>query len=128
MFGKKEESKEIKAFIGKDCKFEGKFIFSGSVKLDGKFIGEINGKEGTLIVGETSEIKGIIEVNTIINRGKITGEIKAEKVENFYPGFIEGNIETKFLFNQNEAIINGEIKMLERESSSNSEKIKKLEV
>ncbi len=131
MLGKKDDSKEIKAFIGKDCKFEGKFFFKGTVKIDGIFEGDIISEKGILIVGETSEIKGLIEVGTLINKGKIEGDIKAEKIENFVPGSIIGNIEVNSLFIQNGSIFDGECKMVKHrdieEISSSGGKIKKLE-
>ncbi len=128
MFSSKNNSKEMKAFIGKDCKFEGKFIFKGSVKIDGIFEGDILGKEGTLIVGETSEITGTIDVEALINKGKIQGNVRAQKIENFSPGKIIGTIEVNSLFVQNGAIIDGECRMLKNENIQENDKIKKLEI
>lgn len=129
---KNENSKEIKAFIGKDCKFEGKFVFKGSVKIDGFFEGEIYSESGTLIIGETATIKGKIKTANVINKGKVEGNIEAEKIENFVPGNIFGNIITNSFFIQAGAIFDGECRMVKDKIQSeeyvdSENKIKKLE-
>ena len=131
MIKKKDKSdNEIKAFIGKDCKFEGRFIFKGTVKIDGIFEGEVTSENGTLIVGDTAVINGIIKVGNVINKGKIEGEIEADKIENFVPGSIIGNITTNSLFVQAGAIFDGKCTMIKNKQNQEyheSDKIKKLE-
>ncbi len=134
MFKKDNKSStEIKAFIGKDCKFEGQFIFEGSVKIDGIIEGEIISENGVLIVGETAEIKGVIRISHLINKGKVFAEIEANKVENFAPGSIIGNVKTHSIFIQSGSIFDGECRMLRKENKvensiiENENKIKKLE-
>ncbi len=127
---KDKDPGEIKAFIGKDCKFEGKFIFKGSVKIDGILEGEIFSESGTLIVGDTAIINGTIKVGNVINKGKIEGDIEADKIENFVPGSIIGNIRTNSIFVQAGAIFDGECRMIkakEKQEFVESDKIKKLE-
>ena len=129
---KSSDAGEIKAFIGKDCKFEGRFIFKGSVKIDGLFEGEVHSESGTLIVGETASIKGKIQVANIINKGKIEGNIHAEKIENFVPGSILGNIVTNSFFIQAGAVFDGECRMVKEKIATEEyveteNKIKKLE-
>jgi len=51
MLNKAKKEIDIKAFLGEGTEFEGKLIFTGAVRLDGKFQGEILGK-GTLVVGQ----------------------------------------------------------------------------
>lgn len=110
---KKDDAKGIKAFLSEDVNFEGKFVFNGTANLDCKFNGEIYSESGTLIVGESAEIKGDIEIKSLINKGNIEGTIKAEKIENFTPGRIVGKIITNSFFNQLGAIFDGTVVMLE---------------
>ncbi len=44
-------SPELNALLGKGSQFEGKLLFEGTVRIDGKFTGEIISTD-TLIVGE----------------------------------------------------------------------------
>ena len=57
-------SGEINAFLGKGTEFEGKLIFDGVVRLDGKFKGEIISND-TLVVGESAILNAEIKVDTI---------------------------------------------------------------
>ncbi len=109
---KKDDDKGIKAFLSEDVNFEGKFIFKGTANLDCKFTGEIYSSEGTLMVGEKSEIRGKIEVKNLINKGRIEGIVKCDKLENFTPGKIIGKIFTNELFIQIGALFDGECSML----------------
>ena len=74
------ETGEINAFLGEGSEFNGKLAFEGTVRLDGKFSGEIF-SPGILIVGESAAIKADIHVNTLILSGELTGNIEANQVE-----------------------------------------------
>lgn len=41
----KKKDEEVKAFLGKGAEFTGKLMFSGIVRIDGDFHGEIFGGE-----------------------------------------------------------------------------------
>jgi len=68
----KKAKDEINAFLGEDTEFEGKFSFTGAVRIDGKFSGEIF-SNGTLIVGESAVIKAQIQVADMIISGEVRG-------------------------------------------------------
>ena len=88
---KKRES--INAFLGRKTDFEGKLSFSGAVRIDGHFIGEIFA-DGTLIVGESAVIKSDVHVSHIIVSGEIRGNITADRrIEIRSPGKVYGNIQ-----------------------------------
>ena len=102
---------EINAFLGKDTEFEGIFSFTGAVRIDGKFAGEIN-SGGTLIVGETATITSRIHVADIIISGEVNGDIFAEnKIEINVPGKLFGNIQTPKLIIEEGVIFEGNCKM-----------------
>jgi len=102
---------EIKAFLGKGSRFEGKLSFDEMVRLDGSFSGEINSSD-TLVVGESAEIEGSIQVGALILSGRFKGDIKATTmVELRAPAQVEGSIETPVLKIEEKVIFNGEIKM-----------------
>ena len=88
---------EINAFLGKGTDFNGKLAFEGTVRLDGKFSGEIF-SPGILIIGESAVINANVNVNTLILSGELTGNIEAKaRVEIHAPGKAYGNITTPVL-------------------------------
>src|SRR5256885_17233363 len=56
---------ELNALLGKGSSFEGKVLFEGSVRIDGKFTGEINSAD-TLIIGEGAVGKGEIQGRSLV--------------------------------------------------------------
>lgn len=107
---------DIKAFLGTGSKFEGKLSFTEMVRLDGVFTGEIESSD-VLVVGETAEIEGTINVGALILSGKFKGNIKATAtVELRAPALVEGKIETPSLKVDEKVIFNGEIVMPGRSS------------
>ena len=52
----KKSKDQINAFLGKDTQFEGKLSFTGAVRIDGRFNGEIF-TEGTLILGVSAVVE-----------------------------------------------------------------------
>jgi len=107
----KKPKDEINAFLGKDTEFEGKLSFTGAVRLDGKFSGEIF-SSGTLIVGESAIIKSQIHVADMIISGEVHGDVFAEKkIEINVPGKLFGNIQTPKLIIEEGVIFEGSCKM-----------------
>ena len=107
----KRPKDEMNAFLGKDMEFEGKFSFTGTSRIDGKFSGEIF-SSGTLIVGESATIKSQIHVGEAIINGEVHGDISAEnRIEIGVPGKLFGNIQTPRLVIEEGAIFKGNCKM-----------------
>lgn len=63
--------------IGEGSSFEGKFYISGSLKIDGKFEGEIKTDE-ELVVGERGKVKTDIYAKSVVVAGTVIGNINAE--------------------------------------------------
>ncbi len=119
------EKADIKAFLGPGSKFEGKLSFDELVRIDGVFSGEIKSTD-TLIIGETAEIEGSIQVGSLILSGNFKGDIKATKsVEFRYPAKVDGSIETPSLQIEEKVIFNGQISMAEKENAVPLKKIEK---
>ncbi len=64
--------------IGEGSSFEGKFYISGSLKIDGKFEGEIKTDE-ELVVGEKGKVKTDIYAKSVVIAGTVIGNIYAEQ-------------------------------------------------
>jgi cytoskeletal protein CcmA (bactofilin family) len=102
---------EISAFVGKGVEFKGTISYSGTVKIDGYFDGEID-TDGVLLIGEEAVIQAKVTARTVVCKGKITGDIVAKaRVELRAPAVINGSIQTPILFMEDGVLFNGAIEM-----------------
>ena len=70
-----------KNILNSDVELKGTLKFSGEMTFDGKLDGDIN-SEGSLHLGDNAVVKGNINVNTVVVRGKINGNVIArEKID-----------------------------------------------
>lgn len=108
---------EINALLGRGTRFAGKLTFTGKVRIDGAFEGEIF-SDGTLIVGDEAVVTATsLEVGTLIVRGGVVrGDITARgAVEVYAPGKVYGNIAAVEVFIDKGVVFEGHCRMLERE-------------
>jgi cytoskeletal protein CcmA (bactofilin family) len=66
----------INSTIGEGSVFEGKFYISGSLRIDGKFEGDIKTDE-ELVVGVTGKVKTDIVAKSVVIAGTVIGNITA---------------------------------------------------
>src|SRR5262245_61850651 len=67
--------------LNSDVELKGSLKFSGELTFDGKLDGDIQ-SEGSLNLGDNAVVKGNINVNTVVVRGKINGNVIArEKID-----------------------------------------------
>lgn len=110
----REVSADLNAFLGKGCEYDGKLTFEGSVRIDGKFSGEIFSND-ILLIGEGALVKAEIDVGTIIVSGTVEGNISAKKmVELKAPALVRGTISTPALMMEQGVVLEGAVKMEER--------------
>jgi cytoskeletal protein CcmA (bactofilin family) len=101
----------LTAFIDQGSEFEGKLNFKDTVRIDGRFIGEIS-SENTLIVGETGEIEAKIRSQVVEVSGIVTGDVVAvRKLILHKTARLEGNVETAALVVEDGALFNGRLTM-----------------
>jgi cytoskeletal protein CcmA (bactofilin family) len=102
---------EIKAFLGKNTEFDGKLSFSGTVRIDGHFKGEIAG-DGTLIVGDDAVIESEVQVAHLVVCGEVRGNLFAsEKIEIHPPGRVFGNLQAPSVVMDEGVVFEGCCKM-----------------
>ena len=112
---KPEVKEEVKAFLGEGTEFNGLLSFEGTVRIDGKFEGEVVSKD-TLILGNSAVMNAEVSVGIIIVRGKIAGNIVAsKKIEIRAEGEVIGNIKTPLLFVEEGAILDGKCEMIKKD-------------
>jgi cytoskeletal protein CcmA (bactofilin family) len=102
---------EVNALLGRGSEFEGKRSFEGTVRIDGRFIGEIH-SEDTLIVGENALVTAEIRVKNVIVYGEVIGNIYSGTcVELHAPARVKGNIATPNLQADKGVMFDGNVKM-----------------
>ncbi len=117
----KKKKNEINAFLGMDTEFEGKLSFTGAVRIDGRFKGEIL-TEGSLIVGETASIESEIYASHIVISGEIRGNIVAdERIEIHAPGKVYGNIQAPVVVIDEGVVFEGRCTMEKAEPAEDDE-------
>ncbi|MFO7783176.1 MAG: bactofilin family protein [Thermodesulfobacteriota bacterium] len=123
----KKKKNEINAFLGRDTEFDGKLSFTGVVRIDGRFQGEIL-TEGTLIVGESASIDSDIHVSHIIVSGEIRGNIVADdRIEIHAPGKVYGNIQAPTVVIDEGVVFEGHCRMKpEKDMAQSDENTDKL--
>jgi cytoskeletal protein CcmA (bactofilin family) len=104
-------SPELNALLGKGSQFEGKLIFEGTVRIDGKFSGEIISTD-QLIIGEGAEVKATVKVGTLVCLGDYQGDATASKgIELKAPAKVRGNLTTAAIVIERGVFFDGTCKM-----------------
>ena len=112
----KNEELPIKAYLGSDALFKGALSFEGTVRIDGKFEGQVDTND-TLVIGETGDMKADVNVGTLVCKGKLNGAVVASKKIEMHPASkITGNIQTPALSIELGAVLDGQLNMTEKES------------
>ena len=107
---------DIKAFLGEGSEFNGILTFEGTVRIDGRFQGEIMTK-GTLIVGESAHLNADISAGGVVIKGKVFGDITASKrIDLLSGGQIRGDFRTPVVMVEEGALLDGTVQMTQHES------------
>lgn len=101
----------LTAFIDQGSEFEGKLTFKETVRIDGRFTGEIS-SEHTLIVGESGDVEATIQSMNVVISGSVHGDVNASRqVLVHKTGRLQGNVKTPSLVMEEGAVLNGNIVM-----------------
>jgi len=88
---------EITTLLGRGATFEGKLTFEGTVRIDGRFKGEVF-TDDTLVIGEGAIVEAQIDVGEVIIQGTVIGNITAKRsIEIHAPGRVKGDLHTPSL-------------------------------
>jgi len=90
---------ELTALLGRGTRFDGKLYFTGRLRIDGSFSGEIR-SDDVLVIGDGAEVTAEIDVDTVIVRGgTVTGNVRARTaIELYVPARIIGNLRSPSIF------------------------------
>jgi cytoskeletal protein CcmA (bactofilin family) len=84
---------DLTAYIDEASEIEGKYTFSGTVMLNGKFSGEIASND-TLIIGEKGVVNATVRAGIVLVSGEVVGNILAtERVELRGSARVSGDVE-----------------------------------
>ena len=88
---------EITTLLGRGAAFEGKLTFDGTVRIDGRFKGEVF-SDDVLVIGEGAHVEAEIDIGEVIIQGTVVGNIKAKRsIEIHAPGRVKGDLNTPSL-------------------------------
>jgi cytoskeletal protein CcmA (bactofilin family) len=107
----KKDDAHLKAYMGEDAVFNGSLTFEGTVRIDGRFEGQVVTND-TLIIGESGRIIADINAGTIICKGKVEGNlVAAQRIELHSTSQVVGTVKTPSLFVEVGGILDGECDM-----------------
>ena len=117
MFGKKNgktaaaRGSDLTAFIDEASEIEGKYTFSGTVMLNGKFKGEIVSTD-TLIIGEKAVVNASIRAGIVLINGEVVGNVLAgERVELRGAARVFGDVEAPVVVVEEGVTFEGKCRM-----------------
>jgi cytoskeletal protein CcmA (bactofilin family) len=99
----------MNSVIGEGSVFEGRFYIDGSLKIDGRFQGEVRTRD-QLIVGENGRVKTDITARRVQIAGTVIGNIEAaEEVHLLGTGRLLGNIRAPRVRIEDGVVMQGEV-------------------
>jgi cytoskeletal protein CcmA (bactofilin family) len=102
---------DLNALLGRGSEFEGKLTFEGTVRIDGKFSGEIVTND-VLVIGEGARVQAEISAGSVVVNGEVQGNIRAKSsIELRQPARVQGNLETPSLSIDKGVIFEGSSRM-----------------
>jgi len=105
------KSSDLSAFIDEASEIDGKYTFSGTVMINGKFKGEIVSND-TLIVGEKAVIHATIRAGTVLISGEVVGDVfGSERVELRGTGRVFGDVEAPVIVVEEGVLFEGHCRM-----------------
>jgi cytoskeletal protein CcmA (bactofilin family) len=105
---------DLSAFIDEASEIDGKYTFSGTVMLNGKFKGEICSND-TLIIGEKAVVKASIRAGVILISGEVVGNVLGtERVELRGTARVFGDVEAPVVVVEEGVLFEGQCRMTKR--------------
>jgi cytoskeletal protein CcmA (bactofilin family) len=127
MFGKKSRkgavprTTDLSAFIDEASEIEGKYTFTGTVMLNGKFKGEISSND-TLIIGEKGVVNASIQAGTILISGEVVGNVLGtERVELRGTARVYGDVEAPVVVVEEGVLFHGQCRMTKGRAAGEGE-------
>jgi len=105
------KARGLTAFIDEGSEIEGKYSFSGTALLNGKFKGEIVSTD-TLIIGEKGVVNATIRAGAVMISGEVVGGVLAtERVEMKASARVFGDVEAPVVVIEEGVLFEGHCRM-----------------
>ena len=114
----KSEKDPIASVLAKEMVITGEISFQGKARFDGRVEGDISGEY--LILSDTAQVTGNIDVTTLVCHGKVQGNITAEVVTAHSTARIDGILKSQNLTVESGASFEGEIHSSSRKQTAPS--------
>lgn len=102
---------KLTAFLDEGSDIEGKYTFTGTVLLNGKFQGEIASPD-TLIIGERGMVNASVRAGTLVVNGELVGNVHAsERVELTGKARVFGDLESPIIVLDEGVMFEGRCRM-----------------
>jgi len=101
----------LAAFIDEGSEIEGRYTFSGTVMLNGRFKGEISTTD-TLIIGDKGVMNGDVRAGQVLISGEVVGNVSAaERVELKRTARVFGDVEAPVVVVEEGVLFEGHCRM-----------------
>lgn len=111
---------KINSYFGEGTVLKGALKFSGVLRFDGDFEGEVT-TDDTFIIGETGKVRANVKVGNLHNFGEIKGDVEALKGISLHSNSkLSGNMKTPSLTTEEWAFFNGSCEMTTPEGVKHS--------
>ena len=109
----------LSGFVGSGTNVTGEANFKSMLRIDGRFSGRVNSKDGTLIVGAGGQVEANIEVAVATIQGVVNGDVIAtDRIELGRASKLQGNIQTPSLIIEQGAMFEGSCKMTQQKANT----------
>src|SRR5436309_15248248 len=110
----------LTAFIDEGSEIEGKYSFSGTVMINGRFRGEITSSD-SLIIGEKGVVNASVRAGIVLINGEVVGNVSAsERVELRGTARVFGDVEAPVVVVEEGVLFDGQCKMSKARSADDA--------
>lgn len=112
--------RKLTAFLDEGSEIEGKYTFSGTVLLNGKFQGEIASPD-TLIIGERGVVNASVRAGTLVVNGELVGNVHAsDRIELSGKARVFGDLESPIIVLEEGVMFEGHCRMPKPDASDSA--------
>jgi cytoskeletal protein CcmA (bactofilin family) len=123
MWGKSKrpaKGSDLTAFIDEGSEIEGKYSFTGTVMINGRFRGEITSTD-SLIIGDKGVVQASVRAGVVLINGEVIGNVFAsERVELRGKSKVQGDIEAPVVVVEEGVLFDGHCKMSKARSGDDT--------
>lgn len=109
---------EFTALLGAGTEYQGQLNFKGTVRIDGRFHGDIT-SEGKLILGKEAQVDAAVSVNELVVHGVLRGVVRvAKRVTLHQTAQVFAAVHTPRLVMEEGAVLQGDLQMRAEEKQN----------